>query len=306
MQKKLLESYTRDCLPLNLCRVEETVNKVGARSYRVHFPKEDFWLQISLDPWVIEVQTKPSTVAQYKGQAQHLEDLFLEARNLDLVPSLKGEGGGHIHIDIKSAFRGDARLFRNFVVDFVNHPEFGAYGVLGGNMNNSPHLTQLSKKSYEEFLAVIAEFDRGEIKTIGELAEAINTHVYARDGKSFLAPKYQALNLLRSMLPDGEATLEIRAINPQQTPKHFFSQAELFEKRIEYLRRQEGLIPTTLAPYFNHGEKAASFRAYVEETGADWKDFEFLIEKFANGSFKDSCPQAFGKVRGAGEPNFSD
>ncbi len=295
VQKKFLRRYTSGCLRKKTCyveRIEKTVGKKTLISFRVHFPEDNFWVQISTDPSVIEIQTKPSTVAEYKKSRVHMDRLFSVGEAVGIKPH-SFNGGGHIHMDIKSAFGNDVKLFRNFLVDFMNHQELGGDGVLGGDFQNAPHLSELEKFQRREFRKVIGEFDSGEINSIRELTDAINKRVY-RGNPAGWGPteKYQALNLLRALLEDGESTVEFRGIDPQRDFDEFLKQINLFEKRIEFLKKNDGILELLDLAKMSNADRLSAFRSYVEESKLKWKAYHPIIRNNRHSVFDAVQPKS--------------
>src|SRR5690606_26920808 len=104
-QEALVKEYTKGCLVSGSCIVEKIRNSYGVDVYKVTFKLSGFWVQISTDPGTVEVQTKPSTVEEYKKVRHHIDRLFAAGKKLKkpIAPQLH-RGGGHIHIDFASAF----------------------------------------------------------------------------------------------------------------------------------------------------------------------------------------------------------
>lgn len=293
-QRKLKNAFTAQCVQVKKCVVEEGLDTFGRKAYKVHFPEENFWLQISTDPKVVEVQSKPMTSEEYTKAKPWLDRLFKSADQTGIWPDYK-LGGGHIHMDVKTAFHDDPILFRNFMVDFMNHDELGGLGVFGSENTNAPHLKRLSKEQIAAFHQVIEDFDKGKIQGIKNLADAVNTRVYTSNPAKWIpAPKYQALNLTRVGSADGFSTVEFRAISPQRNPEEFLKQIKLFEARVEYLRKQKSLIP--FQP-FRSKNYVDSFKTYVEESGLRWDDYQPVvrIEAWTRGNLdsKPNCANDF-------------
>jgi hypothetical protein len=90
----------------------------GEKVYTVTFA-DDWWYSMSLDPGVIETQTKPMTLEQAKGEAgvRIRKYVFDVASDLGLHAEASF-GGGHIHLDVASTFGTNEQLFGDFVADF--------------------------------------------------------------------------------------------------------------------------------------------------------------------------------------------
>jgi len=212
------------------CKIKILKNKYDVEMIRVTY-KDGFWFQIATDPAVVEIQAKAATREEYLKYKEILErDIFEVARQVGMEPSEIGVGGGHIHIGATSALDKDARLFRNFLVDFVNHPEI-ATGILANDHYNAPPVMALNDKQIEEFKKTINRFDNGDIKTIFALAKELQDKVYFETPTGWDPPKkYQAFNVTRivnNRTPVEEKTIEIRAIRPQQSIDDFIRQITL-------------------------------------------------------------------------------
>ncbi len=246
-------------------------------SAKIIYP-DGWYFIISIDPAVIEVNTSPMSVDKLREVLDRIKkDLYINAESIDLRPH-SIDGGGHIHIDLKSAFNDDSKKFRNFVVDFYNHKEL-SQGILGKCRNNSPHICDLPERNNDDFKAVINKFDNAG-GAISDLTAAIHSNVYT-GAKWGPVEKYQALNLTRVVekdLPIEDRTIEIRAIRPQGSPEALLLQARLFEERINFLNKQTGAIPIKdNMDTYTPRQKFIYFKNYVEETGLKWADYAGLI-----------------------------
>lgn len=274
---KLTQAILRRCPN---CRVRRTTNDFGSAADRIYFPGraphpwQDFWIQVSTDPGTVEVQAKPSTLAQFRESQEALKMLFDAGREVGLSPDALPSSAGHLHIDIDSAFRGNSLLFRNFLVDFANHSEFNGGKILGADPENAPHVSALTLEQKRTFREVIKEFDEGKIRGIADLAQAVNRRVYFANPAGFNPPaKYQALNLSRAELPSGSSTLEIRSLGSQRGPEEFFAFMELFQKRIEFLNNLDRPVAINDLAAVGTARGIAQFRSYVEESGLEWEKY---------------------------------
>ncbi len=57
-QKRLLEKFSSRCLQAGSCWVIPRTNPYGIRVLQVKFRNPSFWVQISTDPAVVEIQTR--------------------------------------------------------------------------------------------------------------------------------------------------------------------------------------------------------------------------------------------------------
>ncbi|MDB9786521.1 hypothetical protein OAB57_00300 [Bacteriovoracaceae bacterium] len=208
-------------------------------------------------------------------------------------------GQGHLHIGIDTFSKKDEgvmvedpQLFRNFIVDYVNHPTL-SMGGLGAIPNNAPPLGILEKKQQNEFRNVIAEFDANKIpQTIFDLAYAIENRVYSKTYSSIKSfsdhpKKYQALNFSKITSlsqPEANRTLEIRGIRPQRSFKDLLGISRLFEARLNMLRKEGSPIALQLYPLkhsfrqiLNPQRVISEFFEYVTGSKLDWEFYRFLL-----------------------------
>jgi hypothetical protein len=92
---------------------------------RILFPDLDFEFQINLDATTLELTHRPIKTREFRKLGPVIQEfMFNTPIALGLRPSRYDLlGAGHLHLDIQDAFGEDAQLFRNFVVDYLNHWE---------------------------------------------------------------------------------------------------------------------------------------------------------------------------------------
>lgn len=268
------------------CMVTKSVDKYGSEKFRVKYG-DGFWFDITLDPQVVEIQTKPSTYEEFlhmKGRMH--DDIFLAAKAVGIEPDIMASGG-HIHIGTSSAFGKDARLLRNFIVDFANHPELAA-GVLDVNYTNAPPLAAHEPQIRDEFKKVLFDFDNGKIGDIQSLARTINKKVYIT---SFCdvdpSSKFQALCLNRTadkQFKPQDMTVEIRSVRTQVTAEEFLKELKLFQSRIDYLSKVtangKNVAFLDATDKMSDKEMVNAFYRYVKESGLDWEEYKTLLPSF--------------------------
>jgi hypothetical protein len=278
-QDLMMEQVRRTC---DGCRIIIEENKYEVEVYKVIYP-DGWYFVIATDPAVVEVQTKPMTLADLKKQEQRIErDIFGAARAAGMAPS-RSAGGGHIHFGYLSSTEGDLRLARNIIVDFANHPEM-ANGVLSEDTWNSTPISNLPEDRQKAFRQIIADVDSGKIKNIQELATQIQKRVYNWHRADWdPTEKYHALNLTRlanSEWSDAEKTFEIRSLEAQRNHIEFKLLTKLFEGRIEYLKTIKEPIPVTIPKQtgffggMSSSQKIDRFAKYVAESGVNFEDFK--------------------------------
>lgn len=259
-----------DCM---ISDIQHIVESDKIHSFKVNYPEKKFWFMVTMDPGVIEVKMGPATVKTFREMAPIIEkDLYARASAVGLTPP-KISGSGHVHIDLKSAFGDDALLFRNFIVDFTNHSEL-ATGVLLRDTYNAPALN-LDQNKRAAFERVIRDFDEGRITTIDDLARQIQDRVYGK----MLDRKYQALNLTKILKSDVAArTVEIRSIRAERNFEQFVKISEMFEARIEYLKKVGKPIPyQNVAAIDDRVKGVKAFYQYITESGLDYKKYKPLL-----------------------------
>ena len=281
---RMMEMMKSLCATRGDCSLDERRNHYGVTTYRVSY-QDGWWFEIATDPGVVEIQTAASTLDELKTHEKRIQnDIFGTAEQAGLADASRIFGqswaGGHIHIGASSSLGGDAELFRNFLVDYANHPELGT-GIFSNDWMNAPPLVGLPKRNQEHFVWAIRDFDQGKIRDVRSLAKLISITVYDTTVDTHIAPteKYQAFNVTRIVndgFADEERTIEIRAIHPQASADEFIHEVELFQKRLEYLRAHPKPIPVKLVdPHsLSDREVAARFYAYVTDTGLPFKPYE--------------------------------
>jgi len=272
------------CAARGDCSIQILQNGYGVETYRVNYT-DGFWFQISTDPSVVEVQTNPNSAENIERLQNRIQtDIFDVAADPAVgIRPFEFAGGGHIHMGLESTFGGDARLFRNFMVDFVNHWEL-ASGILSTDHLNAPPIAALKDSQRKEFINAIRDFDEGKIKTIEKLAARVEKRVL-RETPSGWAPaiKYHAMVLTRiisSKFKPSERTIELRSIRAQRSAKEYALITKLFDRRVAFLRSHNAFLElepfNDLARTMKNHEKvaAARFRTYVEDSGLQWSDYQ--------------------------------
>lgn len=268
------------------CVITPTSDKHG-QAYRVTF-EDDWWLQISQDMMVLEVQTAPATISGFKGRKEVIESLvFNLADSIGLKPHER-IGGGHINIDMKTAFGDNPLLFRNFIVDHANYPEL-SWGVFGSHLGNSPPIASLGHDQVEAFLDVVYEFDTlSEEDYIKEgfiidkntiLALEIEDRVYTSNPIGWGDSEYnQALNF-RNIESGKSPRLEIRSYRPQRTLSEFIMQITYLQERLNFLNRRSDPVNVKIPSNWDPVPevKKEVFKSLILEMGLDYDNYQALI-----------------------------
>lgn len=269
----------------SICIVKGNVVHVG----------DHFWFELHRDPWVIEVTMKPmdgEVLSKEPLKSLIQETIWGSARSIGLVPQDR-IGGGHVHLDIGTHFENDPLLFRNFVVDLVNHPEL-FMGGLSLDLLNAPPLAIQSEAQRGAFENLLHRFDKGGM-SISEFKARLAAEVYTETYMSQIPhprhnpSKYQVANV------NHQESLEIRGVRPQESFEYFLLVTELFQSRIRFLKRIHGPIPyerKNFSDLVSHqtirakqtydvqvpAEKIrAALKNYIEQSGLSWKRFGVLM-----------------------------
>ncbi|HCM38920.1 MAG: hypothetical protein A2Z97_01105 [Bdellovibrionales bacterium GWB1_52_6] len=277
--KEALERYKIKIQELCLrkgCKIEEQFHvwSDGWRTpeLRVTYP-DGWWFIAGLDTSVLEFQSKEMTLKDLDAfHARIQQDIFDACEELGLKPK-PGVGGGHIHIDLTSAFPEDGRLLRDFLVDYSNHPGL-AFGALSLDQGNATPVAKLRSDQKIAFRKVISDFDYGLIRGRNQLAKEIERRVY------FHSPvygdpsqKYMAVNLTRvtkENVAESFRTVELRALRAQRNADDLKKIADLFEGRINYLKNlPDRVLVGTLLPPTDDAEVLKQYRSYVRGAGLD-------------------------------------
>lgn len=193
------------------------------------FLKETWTVNFDLDPNCIELQAEPVTYAFYDRHKEMIDALLFKRATCPPDPDWRTGGGGHISLDLATAFGNHLQWFRNFLVLYAaavkgDDSEFAALKY-SGDAVNAPFMHEIGMLS--EFIKVIDALDQPAptISTIEQLAQAINTKVYTRIGGSIDDPKlkpidyphYQAVNLEHIIgTPPHEQRMEMRRFEAQR------------------------------------------------------------------------------------------
>jgi len=284
---RMAEAMIELCGRRGDCAVAATKDKYGIKIWKVSY-RDGWWFQISVDPSVVEIQAKPVTLSEFTKYRDRIQnDIFAVAESIDLKPD-KASGGGHIHIGTQAAFEEDPKLFRNFLVDYTNHPEL-AFGILEEDMKNALPFAKLSEDQRASFAKLIEAFDQKPV-SVESLARSIETKVY-RDVR-----KYNAINLRRTAKYGfaRSKTVELRAIRTQLSADEYLLHLRLIEPRLTYLKSLKDPVPFLNSPIPTQTEeKVRAFHRYVTESGLDWEEFKVLMPR----AWQDIAPEPPIKTR---------
>lgn len=207
------------------------------------------------------------------------KEIYQLAKSVELRPP-KRDGiwnGGHLHIDLKTAFDKDPQKFKNFVLDFWSHGEL-ARGILAEDpLNASPIQTQRQLKQIRNLVIYLDSLTQdGKSLGPGEIRKIYKKFPRIFNKLSFLGLNSSALNLKPSL-----GTLEIRALRSQKNAKALALITELLDRRIQYTNShpRDAVSTDFIRNDWTDSEKIKNFQSYVEESGLNFDEFRELVPK---------------------------
>lgn len=110
--KNRIESYF-SCLDISELS-DCGINIAGLNDLKFKF-HNNFWFKVSVDPRVVEVQTKPITLCEientYSCIIQGIFDVFINTLKMEV-----GNGGGHVNVDYQTGFCSDFFKMKRMLV----------------------------------------------------------------------------------------------------------------------------------------------------------------------------------------------
>lgn len=235
------------------------------------FSKSGWHFNVVPDPGVIEATMAPMTVSDYIKHKNEIQKLvFDSASEIGYQPSHYG-GGGHISISL-SYFKKRPLLFRNFIVDLLNHGEL-FLGVFGFDTNNALSPLLVRRDTWRHISKELEILDQFRINSekVENFAVAFSSLLHSSNdpyiaywhdsatihGIPVPRGKFHAIEFKRifirspgrSPVPIGVSDrLEIRAVRAQASADVWVRQIRLIEKRIKYLETLQQPLP--LDPIF--------------------------------------------------------
>lgn len=274
------------------CEMTTFEDRYGTECYRFTF-SDGWWFQLTLDPGVIEIQHKEVTAKEAEALEKRMQKFIFDAgASVNLTPH-ESIGGGHMHIGDKSAFEGQDGLFRDFMVDNVNHSEVVS-GIFGSDPNNALPIPSLPERLVAKFSKLIRAFDSGKIPNRYELARYINRHVYVELPMPYPRTlrsdpkKYRASNVWRmdpdnhDVFPDENArTVEIRNKKPFQSARDFVLRVKMYDARLRLLRQQPRRLVLQVPKPFADTRVLPSdverFQRYIGESNLNFADYQGYV-----------------------------
>ena len=266
---------------------------------------------ITRDEMVFEVHTPPHSIKEFKESKSAIQELVFDTAKLVGLTAHERIGGGHIHLDRLTHFRGSGLLLRNFIVDIFNHPEL-FMGALSHDYLNAPPLALLSSSAREKFKEILRKYDERKL-TLTVFLRSIIKEVYQHSDNEFEKvnqilnrdnAKYNVLSF------SNPFTIELRGLQPQKSSDHYLLMLNLLEARINYLSRLNQPISykekdytrsfSATISYTDSGKKLHNYKTfllseqiigvykkYVEESGLKWNDYkDFIADKRLNSPSK--------------------
>lgn len=252
----------------------------------------DRWIKLGIDYSVLEVNTSPMTIDQLYIYENQLQDLIWDsAKEIGFTPHWR-IGGGHIHIDIESAFNSNPLLQRNYLADTFNNPEL-YMGALSYDYLNAPPLAILSQYIIDQVKNKFLLYDTNKIN-IQTLIESIKK-IFGYSGLIEVHQKYHELSFWTYN------TFENRGHRPQTSIKEYILKAKLLKHRIDYLKSIKTTLPLNIPNYSNlitvnksqgiysyHTNLKRSFildkfKKYVTEIGLRWEEYLDIVTEELKG-----------------------
>lgn len=248
------------------------------QALRLQF-EDGFYFTVGNDSAVIEINAKPQTIDGFSKVKHYLDDFVFDiAKQIELKPHQRA-GQGHIHVS-KAALNNDARLLRNFFVDFQNRPEI-VYGALGNHLLNSPPLAAEKPHQREGLRELLNTLDKKGRYSIEDFVNGIHRQVYtsshAGDWGNY--DYYQAFNMTRLLKSESSATIEIRSFRPQRNTREFELQTRLLSRWIEHLRTRETPVEYNMADRYEYSnqEIVDGYYKLIRELSLPWNEFKYLL-----------------------------
>ena len=221
--------------------------------------------------------------------SKHVFELFTSLG----YPPHEREGAGHLNIGIHY-FKNKIFLFRNFIVDFLNHT--GLQDSLNSQSANEefakPLWKIINKTELEDEVIFRVKPFREVINTVDQILTSVanalkfDTVFQLLMNESVLNAR-EKLNAITLHSINQEQVeffstdrLEIRTIRPQKNFDSWLLVIEMFENRIKFLEKNysHSLIPLNKPRKMVDGyESLGQFVDYIEATGAKWSKFKSLL-----------------------------
>lgn len=239
-------------------------------------------IQFTEDGGVVEIKTTPMSLEMWKKHQDFFQEhVFNVLAKMGLTPHER-EGAGHLNIGLKY-FETKPLLFRNFIVDFYNHPGLGTVlNSLQANMHDARYIADMMVNG-ESPIEITPEKLKNIHKNLAKLdasPQLQSVQNYKDSALSFTDRKTVALRVHNSYdKPTYTWRAEIRTLRPQQNMGDFISAIEIFEANIKYIEKNFKEPIVLLQPQkVTDGWKAlGEFADYIDRTGLKWQNYRHLM-----------------------------
>jgi hypothetical protein len=267
----------KKCAEEKNCRLSRVTRRYRARVYEdivLDFDKvteinRPFQIRFTHDPSVVEVHFTPLNSEEAEKMVPFLDkNIYQNTARVGLkIPRIDGPwNGGHIHIDLETAFGpNDWEGLRNFVADLGNHQELSD-GILGWDPVNAK-TTQFSDEHLINLRDLIEDLDN---QMRGEARPLVATFREKSLGGFYGAFRF---NIVYN-------TIELRFPRSQSSARELALLMKLINGRIRYIRS----LPkgTRVLLLWREGaltaqEKMNRFYQYARESGLDNSEIKELV-----------------------------
>jgi hypothetical protein len=268
------------------CQIEAGTDRYGVKKYRVTFT-DGWWFDITLDPAVVEITAKPAPLAFYETNETRLSSFIFDiAGEIGLTASL----AGHLNFGVEETFGGDVKLFRNFLVDFLNHVELSRFIVHDGDTFNAPLPIDLSPEQHEAFRKLVDGYDF-EKGTIQDFSQRLLKEVYYRTtwdapARGEPADKYHSMNVKSIALGLPWPRLEMRSVRFQKSMAEFLTLIRLFQGRMTFLKSQGGLVEYAPSRSIDREAGLQRYLEYSRESGISWTEAQLIVPEHLEAEVK--------------------
>lgn len=211
----------------------------------------EWCVNFDLDPMCIELQADPVTYQFYETYEEVIQDLIFGKTTCIPDPRWDVGGGGHISLDLATAFENNPQYLRNFLVlyEAMSNDEENDGSILRHSQDivNAPYMHEIGERG--AFIDVIGAFNKlpSAEATMDWLVRGINERVYTERHEGLpLAeapegdePHYQAVNLehvLRNTPPE-QRRVEMRRFDAQQNVRELLTELDALYDLL-YLSRE--------------------------------------------------------------------
>lgn len=276
----------RICSKTGKCTVE--LGLFGEiKSLQIH---EGPTLYFTADPGVIEIKATPQTLKEWSRHKEIIQEALFDAFAEIGVKPHEREGAGHLNIGLHY-FEKHPMALRNFIVDFYNHEGVGTVlNSLEANREDAPYLSQMKKIETQ----YVEKSFRKNLEALDKIENLKAQDVAAAFGPTITKVKYRALGIRETKFWYGTGSvplglsihdtissssrLEVRVLRPQASMADFIKVMEIFEARIQYLKKFRSPIELNPVRPINDGWVAlGQFADYLKEAGLDWKNYKSLM-----------------------------